>query len=207
MVKKNVLPLPTDFKTFAPTALAGKGKIIPQSVKQRGVIIRLQRRSGSQYIEDFLNKAVAVEAEEIREGLVQWSEQSEGYIAILKPEVPVTDRAREVWLPLFLVAELAGQRWRQKALESLSHHQSVTSCDPVSRERQLLIDICTVWSGDLDFSNVRVRNHNTFVYCKNAKKSRYYGIAFAHALVNGKQMQTLKVRSANILPFKLRHLR
>ena len=138
---------PTDFKTFAPMALAGKGEIIPESVKQRGVIIRLQKRSGTQYIEDFLNETVSIEAEEVREGLVQWSDQNKGSIAFLKPEVPVTDRSREVWLPLFLVAELAGQEWIAKALESLSHHQSVTSSDPVSRERQLLIDIRKVWNG------------------------------------------------------------
>ena len=106
---------PTKFKTFAPMALAGKGEVLPESVMTRAVIIRLQRRMGNEYIEDFLTDLVAFEAEELREELLGWSDYCAQDISTLNPDLPVRDRDREVWLPLFIVAHLADEAWIKRA--------------------------------------------------------------------------------------------
>lgn len=138
---------PTKFKTFAPMALAGKGEVLPESVMTRAVIIRLQRRMGNEYIEDFLTDLVAFEAEELREELLGWSDYCAQEISTLNPELPVRDRDREVWLPLFIVAHLADQAWIKRAEIALTNIQEAKSDNTLPRERQLLSDIWKIFQG------------------------------------------------------------
>jgi hypothetical protein len=136
---------PTKFRTFAPMALAGKGEVLPESVMTRAVIIRLQRRMGNEFIEDFLTDLVAFEAEELREELLGWSDYRAQDIAILNPELPVRDRDREVWLPLFIVAHLADSEWIKRAELALSNIEEAKSDNTLPRERQLLADIWKIF--------------------------------------------------------------
>ena len=136
---------PTKFKTFAPMALAGKGEVLPESVMTRAVIIRLQRRMGNEYIEDFLTDLVAFEAEELSEELLNWSDYCAQDIAILNPELPVRDRDREVWLPLFIVAHLAGDEWVKRAEIALANIQEAKSDNTLPRERELLSDLWKIF--------------------------------------------------------------
>ena len=130
----------TKFRTFAPMALAGKGEIIPESVTTRGITIRLQRRKDDQKIESFLSrKGVMVEAEELREWLTSWADRIAEDLNF-NPEMPVTDRDREVWSPLFMIAELADEEWEEKAEKALIYYMKSIQEDSVPRERQLLSD-------------------------------------------------------------------
>lgn len=138
---------PTKFKTFAPMALAGKGEVLPESVMTRAVIIRLQRRMGNEYIEDFLTDLVAFEAEELREELLGWSDYCAQDISTLNPDLPVRDRDREVWLPLFIVAHLADEAWIKRAEIALTNIQEAKSDNTLPRERQLLSDIWKIFQG------------------------------------------------------------
>ena len=52
------------------------------------------------------------------------------------------------------------------------------------------------------YQNRVVKNQHTFVKCRSNKWTKYYGIAHAEALVNGKSMKTLRVRSENIGRFQ-----
>jgi hypothetical protein len=138
---------PTKFKTFAPMALAGKGEVLPESVMTRAVIIRLQRRMGNEYIEDFLTDLVAFEAEELSEELLGWSDYCAQDISTLNPDLPVRDRDREVWLPLFIVAHLADEAWIKRAEIALANIQEAKSDNTLPRERQLLSDIWKIFQG------------------------------------------------------------
>jgi hypothetical protein len=138
---------PTKFKTFAPMALAGKGEVLPESVMTRAVIIRLQRRMGNEYIEDFLTDLVAFEAEELREELLGWSDYCAQEISTLNPDLPVRDRDREVWLPLFIVAHLADEAWIKRAEIALANIQEAKSDNTLPRERQLLSDVWKIFQG------------------------------------------------------------
>jgi hypothetical protein len=136
---------PTKFKTFAPMALAGKGEVLPESVMTRAVIIRLQRRMGNEYIEDFLTDLVAFEAEELSEELLNWSDYRAQDISTLNPELPVRDRDREVWLPLFIMAHLAGEEWIKRAEIALANIQEAKSDNTLPRERELLSDLWKIF--------------------------------------------------------------
>ena len=136
---------PTKFRTFAPMALAGKGEVLPESVMTRAVIIRLQRRMGNEFIEDFLTDLVAFEAEELREELLGWSDYCAQDIALLNFELPVRDRDREVWLPLFMVAHLADSEWIKRAELALANIEEAKSDNTLPRERQLLSDIWKIF--------------------------------------------------------------
>ncbi len=138
---------PTKFRTFAPMALAGKGEVLPESVMTRAVIIRLQRRMGNEFIEDFLTDLVAFEAEELREELLGWSDYCAQDILVLNLELPVRDRDREVWLPLFLVAHLADSEWIKRAELALANIEEAKSDNTLPRERQLLSDIWKIFQG------------------------------------------------------------
>ena len=136
---------PTKFKTFAPMALAGKGEVLPESVMTRAVIIRLQRRMGNEYIEDFLTDLVAFEAKELSEELLNWSDYRAQDISTLNPDLPVRDRDREVWLPLFIVAHLAGEEWIKRAEIALANIQEAKSDNTLPRERELLSDLWKIF--------------------------------------------------------------
>jgi hypothetical protein len=138
---------PTKFKTFAPMALAGKGEVLPESVMTRAIIIRLQKRMGNEYIEDFLTDLVSLEACELNEELTNWSDYCADEIAFLNPELPVRDRDREVWLPLFKVAHLAGSEWIKRAEIALANIQEDKTDNTLPRERQLLGDVWKVFQG------------------------------------------------------------
>lgn len=136
---------PTKFRTFAPIALAGKGEVIPESVTQRGIMIRIQRRSGIEVIEDFLTDLVAEQARELCEWLENWADQNASDIPHLVPSLPALDRDREVWFPLFAMAELADDEWREKALLSFNHFQKIKAGNAITWERQLLQDVMKVF--------------------------------------------------------------
>jgi hypothetical protein len=136
---------PTKFRTFAPMALAGKGEVLPESVMTRAIVIRLQRRMGNEFIEDFLTDLVAFEAEELREELLGWSDYCAQDISSLNFELPVRDRDREVWLPLFLVAHLADSSWIKRAEIALANIEESKSDNTLPRERQLLADVWKIF--------------------------------------------------------------
>jgi hypothetical protein len=136
---------PTKFRTFAPVALAGKGEIIPDSVLTRGIILRMQRRAGNEVIEDFLTPDVSLEARDLVEEIEEWSSSNEEEIPYLEPKLSAKDRDREVWLPMFLVAELAGIEWQEKANGALSNYEKIKETNSPTRERQLLTDVWRIF--------------------------------------------------------------
>ena len=136
---------PTKFRTFAPMALAGKGEVLPESVITRAVIIRLQKRMENESVEDFLTDLVGYESEELREELLNWSDYCADDISSLDPELPVRDRDREVWLPLFKVAHLAGGEWISRAETALDNIQEDKLDNTLPKERQLLGDVWKVF--------------------------------------------------------------
>lgn len=52
------------------------------------------------------------------------------------------------------------------------------------------------------YQNRVVKNQQTFVKCRSNKWTKYYGIAYSEALVNGESMNTARVRSENIKRFQ-----
>ena len=138
---------PKKFPTFAPMAIAGKGEVVPESVKTRAIEIRLQKRLQSQKIEDFLTSAVSLQCEELQEWLNQWADLHSTDLETENVLVEsVNDREREMWLPLYAVAKLAGNEWEERFYQALSLHQKVKKTSDIPRERELLEDCLKVFA-------------------------------------------------------------
>jgi hypothetical protein len=52
------------------------------------------------------------------------------------------------------------------------------------------------------YANKVVKNEITYVKCRSKKSSKYYGIAFASAVIDGKFKKTLRVTSAKTISLK-----
>jgi hypothetical protein len=138
---------PTKFRTFAPIAIAGKGEVLPESVMTRSHIIRLQKRSGTQTVEKFLNRDVKNAGEELNEWLQAWSESVGEDVTYLDLILPVEDREEEIWSPLFQVAYVAGGDWYERVLKALNESRVNSQDDSMSSERQVLADTYKITEG------------------------------------------------------------
>lgn len=135
----------TEFHLFAPMAMAGKGDIIPESVKTRGIEIRIHKKLPSQEVEDFHTRAVKSEAQELYEWLQAWSDLNGRDFETENVRLAGTDgRSREVWLPLYAVSVLAGEEWEDKFQSALALTSMIQSESEEPFERQVLEDCLTV---------------------------------------------------------------
>jgi hypothetical protein len=108
------------FEVFCPKAFAGIGDSLPDTITDRAIAIRLQRRLPEETIERFRQRLVAPEAEELRDRIADWLEPQLAELRGDWPELPdeLDDRAQDVWEPLFAIADLAGGDWPERARRS-----------------------------------------------------------------------------------------
>lgn len=102
-----------DFNTFCPKAFAGIGDVLPDTVNDRSIPIRLRRRMAGERVERFRLRKVPALAGPLREALTQWATVVMDVLAVAEPSLPdaLNDRAQDVWEPLFAIADLAGGAW------------------------------------------------------------------------------------------------
>jgi hypothetical protein len=143
--KKKVVRAPIDFEVYAPLAYAGKGDRAPQSVKSRSIEIRLQKRMNSEPIEDFQTKSVKFEAEELREWIQNWADENRHLLEWENVEIPfqVQDRERELLLPLYAVARLAG--WEEEFQEIALTFAHQRQNEEIPNERKILSDCLQIF--------------------------------------------------------------
>jgi hypothetical protein len=105
-----------DYPVFCPKALAGIG-VLPDTIADRSIRIRLKRRSSEEKIESFRHKKAAPQAKPLREALAAWLAPAVDELALAEPELPASldDRAADGWEPLFAIADLAGADWPARA--------------------------------------------------------------------------------------------
>jgi hypothetical protein len=104
------------FRTFSPKALCGLG-VFPDTVRDRGVEVRMRRRLASERVERF-READASTAVPIREALTAWARPDT--LAALRAALPLlpgalNDRAQDGWEPLLAIADAAGDVWPEIA--------------------------------------------------------------------------------------------
>ena len=78
---------PQDFRVFCAKVLAGIGTL-PDTVADRSVPIRLQKKKRSEHIERFREPQVAVEAQPYYENIVRWAEENGPALAAARPALP-----------------------------------------------------------------------------------------------------------------------
>ena len=104
------------FPVFCPKALAAIGKL-PDTVTDRAILIRLERRTREEKIERFRRREIKPEGETLRDRLADWLEPQLDHLHGLRPPLPdeLDDRAQDCWEPLLAIAELAGDGWPARA--------------------------------------------------------------------------------------------
>ncbi len=104
----------TTLATFSPVVLAAIGRL-PDTITDRAVNIRMRRRKPSEQVEPF---RVTRDVEPLRAlayDVNVWITDHLDALKTARPDLPVFDRAADLWEPLVAVADLAGGRWPEQA--------------------------------------------------------------------------------------------
>jgi Protein of unknown function (DUF3631) len=106
-----------NFPVFCPKAFFGIGDFLPDTLADRAITIRLQRRTRTETVERFRLHEVKPEGEMLRDRVADWLEPQVDHLRTLKPELPdeLDDRAQDSWECLFAIADLAGEKWPMRA--------------------------------------------------------------------------------------------
>lgn len=137
---------PREYRTFAMAALAGIGDL-PDTIEDRAVVVRIKRRGPGEYAKPFRSRDGGRRLDLIRSELAAWLSDAIDDLAALRPELPVVDRAADVWEPLSAIAAHAGGEWPRRAWEAAKTMTSAQydSAIESSFSAQLLNDVRLVF--------------------------------------------------------------
>lgn len=141
---------PKEFKIFAPIALAGIGtSAIPETVADRALMIEMRRMLPNEEILEFESDEVEKYFSPIKEKLQKFATENESRYRELRPDLPresLNPRARDLWKPLYKVAECAGEEWIKRALlASVALSSGESDPEEASLSLRLLSDIREVF--------------------------------------------------------------
>jgi hypothetical protein len=104
------------FDVYCPKVLAGLGQL-PDTLSDRSIHIRLQRRARGERVERFRPRLVEPDASDLRRAFEEWAPVAFERLREASPELPeqLDDRAQDVWEPLLAIADLAGGDWPANA--------------------------------------------------------------------------------------------
>ncbi len=129
------------FKTFAPAALAGIGRL-PETLADRSIIITLQKRKPDEYIQDFRDDRVD-HLHEMASQIVRWVHDHEAELRQAEPAMPdgLHNRRADNWRPLLAIADAAGDDWPETARQAATALAGGATDDTASIRVQLLSDV------------------------------------------------------------------
>ena len=134
------------FSVYCPKAFAGIGDCLPDTIADRAISIRLERRTRNEVIERFRLRDVGPAGASLRDRLADWLEPNDD-ISEAPPELPdeLDDRAQDVWEPLLAVADLAGGDWPDRARRAALELSTGEEREDDSITAQLIRDINAVF--------------------------------------------------------------
>lgn len=139
-----------DFAIFGPKIVAGIGAL-PETVADRSIPIRLERRSRTEVVERFRIREAGEAAAPIRDALRDILEPLVGRLADARPAIPgaLGDRAADSWEPLLAIADAAGGTWpaRARAAAIALSGETSNDLDDASLSVLLLADTRTIFAG------------------------------------------------------------
>jgi Protein of unknown function (DUF3631) len=111
------------FSTFSPKVLAGIGQPLPDTVADRSLPVRMERKMATEAVDRLRLRRVDVELSGLRAALEEWaSVESIKRLASAAPTFPhglSNDRLMDVAEPLLAIADLAGEAWATRAREAV----------------------------------------------------------------------------------------
>lgn len=135
------------FPVFCPKAFFGIGDFLPDTLSDRALHIRLERRLREESIERFRAREVTPEGHLLRDRLADWLEPQIDRLRAARPELPeeLDDRAQDSWEPLFAIADLAGADWPHRAREAALALTTGDEREDDSLSTQVLRDIQAIF--------------------------------------------------------------
>ena len=103
--------------TFAMAALAGIGTM-PDTIEDRAVVIRMRRRAPGESVAPYRMRRDRPGMDDLKVHLNRWIRANMRDLELAIPDMPIEDRAADLWEPLIAVADLAGGRWPEDAREA-----------------------------------------------------------------------------------------
>ena len=138
-----------DFSTYSAKAIAGIGKL-PDTVADRALPIRLERRAPDEQAERFRRRDAKMEAEPLRHALLDLA-ALEYLLEDARPDLPaeLDDRAQDAAEPLLAIADHAAGDWPDRARVALVELHDGREIENESAGVRLLSDIRSVFD-DVD---------------------------------------------------------
>jgi len=129
------------FPVFCAKALAGIGEL-PDTVADRSLPIRLQRRAPDEQVERFRRREAEPEAAALRERAELFAAAVLPALADARPDLPdeLDDRGQDVVEPLLAIADLAGGEWPERARRALVELRADRQLEDDSPRVRLLAD-------------------------------------------------------------------
>jgi hypothetical protein len=135
--------------TYSAVALAGIGDHLPDALQSRTITIELDKALPGQ-VTDTVWDTLETDALSLKTALGEWAAQ---HPHLQKPTVQgLHGRDREIWLPLFTVANAANPTWLDAAVRAW---QSLTTdaaasheLNPMTQKEQILRDLATLWKDE-----------------------------------------------------------
>lgn len=133
-----------EFDTFSPVVLAGIGGM-PETVTDRAVNVRLRRKMEHERVSAYRIRVDEPVLHALRDRLAAWVEGIGAAAADHRPsDLPLKDRAADVWEPLITIADLAGGEWPLRAREAaVSLQRAYEDQEVLTPGLELLNDIRT----------------------------------------------------------------
>jgi hypothetical protein len=112
---KNIIP--QQFSTWCPKAFAAIGRIHPTLV-DRSITVELQRKPKARRVERVPRETGTYS--ELRQKAARWAADNMTRLEDSDPDAPteLSDRARDNWVPLLAIADLAGGDWPDRARDA-----------------------------------------------------------------------------------------
>ncbi len=133
---------PKSFSTWCPKALALIGRL-PETLDDRSIVVTLHRKTKEEKVEEFNPYKMASELEVLGRKCARWAEDNLDALREADPQIPeeLHNRTRDKWCPLLAIAEVAGEKWPERACEVALLFGVPSEKTDKSKKVQLLADI------------------------------------------------------------------
>ena len=169
-----------DYPVYCAVALAGLGQL-PDTIADRAVIIRMKKRKPTERVGPWRPRVNANEAKELGNTLGSWMTNASFSWPV---NMPVEDRAADVWEALIMVADAAGGHWPATARAAAV---VLTSEKPqASLGIELLRDLQIVFG-----SNNKMRSEDIVIALTELEESRWQRFHADGSALNYRDLATL----------------
>ena len=111
---------PTSMRVFSPKAFAGIGRL-PHSMATRTIPIPLRPKTPDETVRDKWEDVIWEETRRLQEALARWGAANRETLRPMRDlDMPgeLHNRTREIWRPLWAIADLAGKQWPERSRQA-----------------------------------------------------------------------------------------